>query len=1105
MLSAVNGRETFFLVRGIWMMQRRIWQALACVALVAAFTGPVAAQETTGTIIGAVTDQTGGVLPGTTVQIKHLQTGRIVEQVANEDGRYTAPLLQPGSYEVTFTLSGFQPVTVKGIELHVNDRIEINGKLGVGGVSETVQVSAATQFVQPSPAVQNLMGPTQVQELPLNNRNFVQLATLVPGVSSDLSDEVGIGLTSTVSISINGGRRNAVNWLVDGVSNVDVGSNITLLSTPTLESIQEFKIITSSYSAEWPRSGGGVVNIVTRGGTQKFSGTAYDFWRNDKLNANSFFRNRSTDPNVRANPPRLRYNNPGYTIGGPLLPSREKAFFFWSQEWRRIKRAPGSTAASVVNPLWLTDPTNVNYVAPELRDPTAVKLLSLWPAPNFFTTAGTAQFLNTVANINNTRQEVIRVDYDLSNKWKLVGRYTHDLSETFEPGGLFTGIVVPNVSATSTKVPGQVAAFELRRTMGRGLNELKYQFSSNRIHTTDDAANVNTRSAVGVSIPELFPENNAGRIPSLSITGLSGITTIQAFNIEYFNSTITDNFTYQRGNHSYKMGVLFAFEQKNENANNQTQGSFGFPTVSAIGRTGFQNFLLGNRDGSCGPTCTYTEAQQDVTNHLRFNRYEAFAQDTWRLGNVTLDYGVRYSLFPAIVDTNNILSTFDPSLYNRASAPTCATTACAALIPGTGNPLNGLIIAGQNSPWGDAIYQTDKNNFQPRAGISWDPEGNGKSIVRGGWGLYYDQPLVGIFEQNAFTNPPYVNTVSLQNAALSNPSAGITPGTIGLRSLIATSAPFDTPQSQQWNIGYQRQVYSRGSIDVGYVGSRGDNLIQPVDINMAQPQDVVANGGLINAARPYLGWTTINRRQTTARSRYWGILSQFRHEGGRAGTYTLNYTLSRNRATASNDRDAVDLPQNPLDLEAEYADARSDRRHIFNATYIIEIPFFREAENVLLKGALGGWQLSGYTTIQSGAPVPRILVSTNGGRRGNQATQTGDPVIVNQFPVWFDASVFKPNADGQYGNSGRGPLRLPGRNQTDLALSKNFYAFEKRIQFRADFLNALNHTQWTGVNADCSGTTDATLTCANFPLSTVGQITGARNPREIQLSLKLYW
>src|SRR5258708_22439997 len=233
------------------MKRSRIWQGLSGIGLAAALVcgtaTAAAAQETTGTITGVAKDQTGAVLPGVTVAVKHVQTGSTQEFVANGNGLYSAPLLQPGEYEVTFTLSGFQSRTIKGIQLHVDDGLEVNGQLGVGGVNESVQVSAASQFVQPSPQVQTLMGPTQMQELPLNNRNFVQLATLVPGVSSDLSDEVGIGLTSSVSISINGARRNALNWLVDGVSNVDVGSNITLLSTPTIDSIDEFKIITNSY------------------------------------------------------------------------------------------------------------------------------------------------------------------------------------------------------------------------------------------------------------------------------------------------------------------------------------------------------------------------------------------------------------------------------------------------------------------------------------------------------------------------------------------------------------------------------------------------------------------------------------------------------------------------------------------------------------------------------------------------------------------------------------------------------------------------------------------------------------------------------------------
>lgn len=1069
---------------------------------------PAAAQETTGTITGVATDTTGAVLPGVTVSVKHVQTGRTQEFVTTETGRYTAPLLQPGQYEVTFTLSGFQPRTVTGIEVHVNDRLEVNGTLGVSGLSESVQVSAASQFVQPTPSVQSLMGPTQVQELPLNNRNFIQLATLVPGVSSDLPDEVGVGLTNVTSVSINGSRRNSVNWLVDGISNVDVGSNVTLLSTPTLESIQEFKIITSSYQAEWPRSGGGVVNVVTKSGTQNFAGAAYEFFRNDKLNANSFFRNMSSDPDVSGHPPRLRYNNFGYTIGGPILPGRQKAFFFWSQEWRRISRAPVSSTPTVINPAWLNDPSNPNYVPPDQRDPNAVKMLPLWPAPDTF--VGTsARFTNSNPDVNNTRQEVLRVDYDTADRWKLMGRYTHDLSQTVEPGGLFAGTTLPNISATHTDVPGQVAGLELRTTWGHALNELKYQFSSNRIGTEDDEANQNTRSQLGLEIPELFPENAADRIPSMTISGIAGWATIQQFNIEYFNNTVTDNLTYQLGNHVLKGGVLFAFEQKNENANNNTQGSFTFGAGG--GRTAFQNFLTGNRDGLCGAECSYSEAQIDVTNHLRFNRYEMFAQDTWHIRpNLTLDYGLRYSVYPAITDKNDLLSTFVPSMYDPSKAPTCVDAACSLFVPGTGDPTNGLILAGVNSPFGRAIYETDKNNFQPRVGISWDPRGDGDTILRGAYGIYFDQPLVGIFEQNAFVNPPYVANVSLLNPSLSNPTVGVGPSTAGPRSLIATSVPFETPRTQQWNIGIQRQLYQRGSIDVSYVGSRGDNLIQPVDLNRPQPADVVAAGSL-SAAAPFRGYavsssvtgTGINMRQTTAYSNYWGILAQFRHEGGRAGTYTLNYTLSRSRTTASNDRDSVDLPQNSLDLDAEYADARTDRRHIFNATYVFELPFFKEDPNPVLRGVLGGWQIAGITTFQSGPPVSRVTVSRNGGRRGSYANLVGDPAAGDpEFPYWIDPAAFAPPEDGTYGNAPRAVFRLPGRNQTDLSLSKNFYPWDSgRVQFRADFINAFNHTQWLAVDNACG----VSLTTCVVPGDTFGQITSTRAPREVQLSLKLYW
>ena len=255
-----------------------------------------------------------------------------------------------------------------------------------------------------------------------------------------------------------------------------------------------------------------------------------------------------------------------------------------------------------------------------------------------------------------------------------------------------------------------------------------------------------------------------------------------------------------------KVGGLTTFEQKNENAANVTQGSFAFGAGG--GRTAFYNFLSGNADGLCGNACTYSEAQIDVTEHLRFNRYEMFAQDSWKpRANLTVDYGVRYSLYPPITDANNVLTSFLPSAYVAANAPKCANAACTLITLGTGDPLNGIIVAGRNSPFGDAIYAFDKGTSSRASASPGIRKSTGRTIFRSSYGVYYDQALVGIFEQNSFTNPPFVSTVSILNARLSNPGAGTTAATTGVLALIGNGDDFKTPRTQQWNVGVQRQLY----------------------------------------------------------------------------------------------------------------------------------------------------------------------------------------------------------------------------------------------------------------------------------------------------------
>jgi len=1070
-----------------------------------------AGQETTGTIVGRVSDETGRALPAVAVVLTHEATGHTHERVTSGAGLYTAPLLPIGDYDVTFSLLGFQPATIKGVRVSVNDRLVVDGTLRVEGVSDILVVNA--RLAQPTTALQSLVDSTQLRELPLNNRNFVQLTTLAAGVSTDLPDEVGVGLTSLISISVNGTRRNAVNWLVDGVSNVDVGSNITLLSTPSLDSIEEFKMMTSSYAAEWPRSGGGVVNVVTKSGSSRVTGTVYEFVRNDALNANSFFRNQSTDQSLATRPSFLRYHNFGGTLGGPVPPLRKSLFFFWSQEWRRIKRAPASLVANVPNPEWLTDAGNPQFVPVAERDANAVKLLPLWPAPNLppLTPGAAGRFQVSASNINDTRQEVIRLDYEWNARWRMTGRYTHDLSETRELGGLFFNTPVPNVATTDTDVPGVVSSVSVKAIVNdRQLNEVQYHYSGNTIRTTYPEGTRNTRGQLGLVIAEVFPENAAGLIPLMSVEGLSLIGANQRYRIQYANHALTDNYSWQRGNHLYKFGGLTSFEQKNENAASRTQGSFTFVATTG-GPTSFQSFLRGNLGGGC-PACSYVEAERDIDLNLRFNRFEFYAQDTWRpITALTVDYGVRYALYPPVVDVDDQLVTFDPTRYDISQAPPFANAAGTLIDPTQGNLLTGIIQAGVNSPFGRSIYAFKKNGLQPRLGVSWSP--GGVHVLHGAFGIYYDQPLVGVFENNSFSSPPIVNNVTFTNPGLSNPAAGQTPTTSGVRDIVATATDFANPRTMQWNVAVTRRLWNEGVVEVSYVGSRGDHLIRPTDINYPQPADVVALQNsvpnAVNPVRPFRSYGSITLRETTARSRYHGLLTSFRWEGGRRGTATAHYTLSRNRTDSTNDRDSLDIPQNPRDPGANYADARTDRRHIGSASYIYSLPEYRGGA-ALVRALLTDWQVAGLVNVASGQPVPRVVVLTNNFRRGVLADMVGDidegERFINGVPYWFNPQAFAPPADGTFGNSGRSPFRQPGRHQWDVAVTKSFSPTDRlRVQLRAELINAFNHTQWLAdpVANGLDNTCTTVVASCNVPGDRFGQLLATRAPREVQLGARI--
>src|SRR5262245_31285863 len=1014
--------------------------AMACLMLLMPLAAPGYSQETSGTILGTLVDQTGAVLPAVKVVIKSVDTGQVREVVTNKFGQYTTSL-PIGNYEISFLLPKFQPFTARGISLHVNDRLQVNGKLVVSGVVETLTVRAE-RLVQPTSAVQYLIQPLAVSELPLLTRTPVELVTLVPGVSSDLREEACFCDQGSLNISINGARRSAVNWMLDGASNVSGWNNYQLVATPSLEAIQEINVITSTYSAEWARNGGGVVNVVTKSGTNRFAVSAFEFLRNDALNANSFFRNMDPSPQINSTPPRLRYNNFGYTLGGPALPSRKKLFFFFSQEWRRSGREKiTSQRERVPDPTWLTDPASPNYVPPEARDPIAVKLLTLWPRPNV---PGTNIYSVTATKDLDTRQEFVRADFDVSTNWSLTGRYLHDRVDSRDVG-FYRFVPVHPYHI------GHLAVVEARRVKGRLLVEGSYQLSTRQ--TCPDES-FPTRGDLGIVIPEIFPENAANLSPSVHIYDLGGGTYpwltplggFQPHRRKYLNHTFSSALALQHGTHTLKTGGLIALEHMNSNLwQENTQGQFVFH--SGGGFTGFQNFLRGNSGGACGESCTYSEADIDPINRFRFGRYEGFVQDTWRIHpRVTLDLGIRYAFYRPLTDKNNMLFTFSPSAYDPAQAPTFAEPEGWSVVLGTGNLFNGIRVAGKNSPYGRAIYPADRNNLQPRIGAAWDPQGAGRLVVRAGYGMYFDQTQVGMlaesvqdgFNWDLTAYDPFHTSRYVSNPPLSNPARGTVskPFDAWLPLAYATSDALVAPRWQHWNVGVQRRLYSRGMIDLGYVGGRGDHLLRYVDINQPQPAALAAVGfDAYNTVRPFLGYDGIFMREATAKSRYHGLVASFHHDGGRAGTAMVNYTLSRNKADATYDNSYVDNPQNVLDKDADFGAAGTDRTQIFNASYLYELPFASVETTGWRKASLGGWQIAGITRIESGPAIRlrAINQTTTGGLRPNQI---GDPEAGHQTGLlWFNPAAFVPPPAGEYGKT-VAPFRLPGRQQWDFAVSK---------------------------------------------------------------------
>lgn len=1119
-------------------MLLRIWVGLVLYSCSAGF---LTAQDISATIAGTVSDATGGGVAGAKVTVFSVDRQHEDRSITTEtSGTYVVSPLQPGRYNVTVEAKGFKRSALNAIELNVNDRYTANATLEVGDVSQTVTVAEAQVQVQLQSSDQStVVNGTEIRELALVTRNYEQLVALMPGVTSASVDQLYVGVTlpsgatATIPFSINGARNSSSSWLVDGADNVDRGSNLSLLNTPSIDAIAEFKVLRSNYPAEMGRAGGGQISVITKSGTNQLHGDLYEFDRNNAFAANNFINNANRvnlGPDGKAQVAPLHYNNFGGTAGGPVyIPKvyngRNKTFFFFSEEIRRVityasnvavlptaaeitgnfphaicVQFTGSTCAQTA-----TQITNIDPLARAYIKDIYSKL------PLGASTSVTSLF----RNVYNFHQELYKVDHSVGQRFRFSVRYLQDTIPTTEPQGLFTGNPAPGVSITQTNAPGHNWTVNTTATITpTWTNETGFNYSYGAI-TSDPIGLINSANSPDIKATLPFP-TTLSQVPTIALSGGTSLTGYGPYRDFNRNYNFFDNMGKIFGNHAFRGGISYNYYQKTENAAAANAGTFSFlpasvPTGATTFEQSFANFLQGN-------VATFSQASLDVTPDIRAQQFEAYLQDDWKIKpNLTLNLGVRYSNFRQPIDKKGEMTNFDPALYDPTKAP--ALTPAGLLATANANTyLNGIIIAGKNSPFGDKVSSQDNANFAPRFGFAWDPFKTGKTAIRGGYGMFFDPTLYGIFEQNIFANPPFVNSAVITNTTLGNPAGGTATVANSPKVLHATPIDFHTPYTQQWNIEIQRQISHSATLNVAYVGTKGTHLLGIVDINsvrpglaytsgLASPTTVYtsANEPQLNLLRPYQGYNAIGALESWFNSNYHALQVSGQKRFGSESQIRFSYTMSKLLTDAQTDRSSA--PQNAYNIhEGEYGPGLYDRHHVFSMNFVYTLPFFHEQKGFTGK-ALGGWQVSGIASYYTGLPYTVTTTTPDSAGLGiigsSPASLRPDRICdPNSGPKtraqWFNTACFAPVPAGEHrpGNSGRGVVRGPGYEGWSMSASKNVrWGVEQRYRFqlRGEASNVLNHT-----NPSLFGSLAQTSTL-------FGTVTGYRDPRTIQLGGKLYF
>lgn len=1074
----------------------------------------MSAQTFNATVVGKVTDSNGAIVAGANVIVTQTGTNRVQNTVTNDDGEYIVPQLPPGEYSIKVAAENFKTAISENITLTTDTTSRVNITLEVGSISETVTVEAEPSVINTeTPEKGEVIVQRQVQELPLNVRDFTELAKLVPGIYQRPSDDdqgQGVGTAGT--------RTDATNFMLDGVANRNDRNGGVGVNT-SVDSIQEFKVSTSTYSAEFGRVAGAQISVVSKSGENRYSGTLFEFIRNDIFDANNFF---STPEDNKV----LKRHQFGGTIGGPLPffnfgeggsvfeSGKDKTFFFVSfEQLREVRSQSAKTIAPNAdwalgdfsnvrgagndgiygnaddtnrvmclqrssNPL---RPTRVECPTPNViplgpvasnpnllyASPVSLALLEYLPRANDPNSLDGFTYSN-VSNILPRNLFSVKVDRTLNDKNSFYLRYSIDNRDAYQPQpGRFN---YPGFLRNWDYNQSSFAFGDTHSFSPTLVNEFRF----GRLNQDNKTLNENNdQDYIGLlGIPGL-PTGQTPELqgfPAIRIDGFpdTGDSANVPFNYNYKNISFSDSLTWIAGNHVLKFGVDVVRPNYIESDIRNVRGDFRFrgrftnpANATGNGFRSFADFIYGI------PDSTQRQLGAEPADLVAWQS-AFYVQDNWRITSwLTLNLGIRYDYTPFLYEKSDRISNFIPEL---------GITVCAGgeFIDESGTS---ICVGREGLDLPRALVKTDSNNLAPRFGFALKPFNDDKTVIRGGAGIFYSTETVNPARQMLALNYPYINrqlynrasTADILKITFDNPFPEDRANLQGVNTPLGIPTNSQTPEVYQFNLTLERELTDDLGVEIGYVGSQGRFLGMRYNLNYAYPTGQIGTNGLPVTAVPYPQFGTVNYQIQGVNSNYNAlqVAVRRRSKGGLTllASYTFGKAMDQNSNTNNSTTGSQRSPQDIHDFGDEWALADYHRTHQFSASFNYDLPFGRGKQffgesRGLAQTLLGGWQLNGIVTLLSGRPFTPVFSSLD--TASGRPDLVGDPMANIPDGLYFNPAAFaRPVATADdptlFGNSGRNILTGPGFNSVDMSLFKNFRLAERaKLQLRWEVFNVFN-------------------------------------------------